>query len=567
MTVSTIAPETVCMALEAAGQTMFEYDPVSGALAWADEQAARSMLGFTEDDPLPDLDRFLDRLRDDHLIRREQAVMTAKAEGSTYTVDYALEEAGQEAWIEERGTWLPRGDGLVLIALVRRIDEQKRRENDLNYLAQYDELTGQLNRMRFKQILQDALDSIAQGTRTGTLFFVGIDDVGSINNDFGIDIADQVIVEVANRLSQAVRNRGIVGRLAGTKFGILLDDGTSDTMRTAARDIMNTMRENVVLTRAGGIGVSVCIGATNLSEERTDAAVALSESEAAFDDARRQGPSSFCMFKEDTETISQRRRNTELADVILTALNDRRVFLAYQPIVSDLGVPVSKYECLIRMRSEDGSEIPAPAFIPAAERLGFVHLLDRRVLELATRDLLNNPDISLNVNLSWETVRDPVWAEGYLSHLRANAPVCDRLTIELTETQMVDAIDSSAEFVAAIKTFGCKFAIDDFGAGYTSFRNLKALDIDVLKIDGSFVSGVSTSRENQLFVRTLLDLARNFGMETVAEWVDNESDALLLKALGVDYLQGYFIGKPAPLPKEHREQDKDDDRPRSIRVA
>ena len=120
--------------------------------------------------------------------------------------------------------------------------------------------------------------------------------------------------------------------------------------------------------------------------------------------------------------------------------------------------------------------------------------------------------------------------------------------MELTETQVVDAVDASIEFVSSIKKLGCDFAIDDFGAGYTSFRILKALDIDVLKIDGSFVTGVASSRDNQLFVRTLLDLARNFGMKTVAEWVDNDADAMLLKGLGVDYLQGYLIGKPQVLP-------------------
>jgi EAL domain-containing protein (putative c-di-GMP-specific phosphodiesterase class I) len=177
-----------------------------------------------------------------------------------------------------------------------------------------------------------------------------------------------------------------------------------------------------------------------------------------------------------------------------------------------------------------------------------VHLLDRRVLELATNTLAVCPDIRLAVNVSMETVKDPVWAEGYLAHLRANPSLVRRITVELTETQVIDAIDASIEFVAELKDLGASFAIDDFGAGYTSFRNLKALDIDTLKIDGSFVTGVASSRENQLFVRTLLDLARNFGMKTVAEWVDNEADAMLLKGLGVDFLQGYLIGKPETQP-------------------
>jgi len=196
------------------------------------------------------------------------------------------------------------------------------------------------------------------------------------------------------------------------------------------------------------------------------------------------------------------------------------------------------------MIGEDGRYIPAPDFIPVAERLGLVHLLDRRVLELAINTLAQTPNIRLNVNVSMETVKDPVWAEGYLSLLRVHQNLARRITVELTETQVIDAVDASIDFVTEIKKQGASFAIDDFGAGYTSFRNLKALDIDILKIDGSFVTGVASSRENQLFVRTLLDLARNFGMKTVAEWVDNEADAMLLKGLGVDYLQGYLLGKP-----------------------
>jgi EAL domain-containing protein (putative c-di-GMP-specific phosphodiesterase class I) len=274
----------------------------------------------------------------------------------------------------------------------------------------------------------------------------------------------------------------------------------------------------------------------------------MASAEAALDSAKRLGRSSWSSFSEKTDIVSQRRRNTHMSDVILTALNERRVRLAFQPIVGDIGEAPSKFECLIRMRGEDGKEVPAPDFIPVAERLGLVHLLDRRVLELAMNTLAACPNVKLNVNVSMETVKDPLWAEGYLAVMRANENLARRITVELTETQVIDAVDASIEFVSELKKLGAFFGIDDFGAGYTSFRNLKALDIDILKIDGSFVTGVSSSRENQLFVRTLLDLARNFGMKTVAEWVENEPDAMLLKGLGVDYLQGYLIGKPETNP-------------------
>ncbi len=274
----------------------------------------------------------------------------------------------------------------------------------------------------------------------------------------------------------------------------------------------------------------------------------MTRAEAALDAAKRIGKSSWSLFTDKTDIVSMRRRNTHMSDVILTALNERRVRLAFQAIVSNLDETPKKFECLIRMRGDDGQNIPAPEFIPAAERLGLVHLLDRRVLELALNTLTIRPNIHLNVNISMETVKDFVWAEGYLALLRAHQNLANRITVELTETQIIDSIDATIEFVSEVKRLGCSFGIDDFGAGYTSFRNLKAMDIDILKIDGSFVTGVSSSRENQLFVRTLLDLARNFGMQTVAEWVDNEADAMLLKGLGVDFLQGFLIGKPETNP-------------------
>ena len=545
----TVEPETVKLALEVAGQAMFEFDPAHRRFMWADQNAARGVLGFTDDQDVEDMHLILGLLSDEDIIGRQSAVEEARTgENRSYAIEYHLGDPALGHWVEERGTWMEFGGEEKLIAVLRVIDEQKQREEKLSYLASYDDLTGQLNRTAFKDHLSDAIAGIKAGTRTGALFLVGIDNVGGINNDFGFDIADQVIVDVAGRIQTALGDAGTFGRVAGTKFGVILHNDDHENVLSVARTIMNAMREKVVLTRAGGIAVSVCVGATRLTEKTQSAVTAMVESEAAFDEARRQGASSFQVFTETTETVSRRRKNTELSDVILTALNDRRIFLAYQPIVSDVNAEFYKYECLIRMRTEGGAEIPAPSFVPAAERLGLVHLLDRRVLELATQTLLTVPDIQLNVNLSWETVKDPLWAEGYLAHLRANRRVCDRLTIELTETQVVDAIEPSIEFVTAIKQVGCHFAIDDFGAGYTSFRNLKALDIDVLKIDGSFVSGLSSSRENQFFVRTLLDLARNFEMKTVAEWVDNENDATLLKALGVDFLQGFYIGKPEEKP-------------------
>lgn len=528
-------------------QALFEFDPGAGKLSWSDPSAAARLFG--SDVSLNSIAR---ADFDQRIVGGDVALRKIAFDGGTqnYACEYQLSRrAGDSHWVEERGGWLGEGRGKRLIGVIRSIETQKRRDAHLAWLAENDELTGVMNRSQMRVRLDEALAAVKPAAaEAGAYLLIGIDDVGAINADFGFDVADEVIVECSKRIAAALGPNDLIGRVAGTKFGVYLASAGGDRLRDICVRLLNAARERVIETAKGSVAASLSIGAVEAPRDADSAHKAMARAEAALDQAKRLGRSSWSAFSEKTETVTQRRRNTHMSDVILTALNERRVRLAFQPIVSDIGESPSKFECLIRMRALDGREVPAPEFIPVAERLGLVHLLDRRVVELAVNTLAACPNVKLNVNVSMETVKDPLWAEGYLSVMRANEALARRITVELTETQVIDAIDSSIEFVSEIKKIGASFGIDDFGAGYTSFRNLKALDIDILKIDGSFVTGVSSSRENQLFVRTLLDLARNFGMKTVAEWVDNEADAMLLKGLGVDYLQGFMIGKPETNP-------------------
>ena len=528
------------------GQALFEYNPDSDRIVWADLAAAERLLGISINGDGIDRSVFEALIVGDQPHVRIEAY---KGDTGNYSCEYKLNGAeNQPVWFEERGGWISLAGERRLIGVLRSIETEKRRNDTLRRQAQFDELTGVLNRGCLRQSLSQCMQALDADGRSGAYLLVGIDDLGAINADFGFEAADHVIRQIAERVAQAVPEREIIGRVAGTKFGVIIGDANEAQVREISIRILNVIRESVIDTPKGAVAASVCIGAIHLPDEVEDANGVMARAEAALDQAKRMGRSNWSAFSEKTDIVSMRRRNSHMSDVILTALNERRVRLAFQPIVTDLGEAPTKFECLIRMRAEDGAEVPAPDFIPAAERLGLVHLLDRRVLELALNTLAICPNVKLNVNVSMETVKDPVWAEGYLALLRSRETLANRITVELTETQVIDAIDASIEFVAELKRVGARFGIDDFGAGYTSFRNLKALDIDILKIDGSFVTGVSSSRENQLFVRTLLDLARNFGMRTVAEWVDNEADAMLLKGLGVDYLQGFLLGRPETNP-------------------
>jgi EAL domain-containing protein (putative c-di-GMP-specific phosphodiesterase class I) len=204
------------------------------------------------------------------------------------------------------------------------------------------------------------------------------------------------------------------------------------------------------------------------------------------------------------------------------------------------------YECLMRVRRADGSLIAVNEVVPRAERLGLVRLIDHRVLELVLAELVEAPSLKASLNVSAASTVDPDWWSALGTMLHAHSGVGERLMVEITETAAIHDLDETRGFVARVKDLGCRIAIDDFGAGYTSFRNLRKLGVDVVKIDGTFVQNLRRSEDDRAFVQTLIDLARRLGLDTVAEWVQDEEAAAILAEWGCDYLQGALIGLAAP---------------------
>ncbi len=206
------------------------------------------------------------------------------------------------------------------------------------------------------------------------------------------------------------------------------------------------------------------------------------------------------------------------------------------------------------MSCEDGDTVAAVHLIPIAEKLGLVRLIDRTVMNMAIDKLIRHPQAVLSLNVSGTTATDPRWFTQLTDLLQDNRQITNRLIVEITETVALNDLDETVRFISSLRELGCKVAIDDFGAGYTSFRNLKVLNVDMVKIDGSFCEHLSENRDNQYFVRSLVDLAKKFDLKTVAEWVQDERDAKLLSSWGVDYLQGNFFGPAnivAPWPEDN----------------
>jgi EAL domain-containing protein (putative c-di-GMP-specific phosphodiesterase class I) len=298
----------------------------------------------------------------------------------------------------------------------------------------------------------------------------------------------------------------------------------------------------MVQTSAGPVATTVTIGGVTAPRFARTLREIISRAQDALDSAKARRRGSFQAYRPSLERDAQRQENVRATEEIIGALNARRISLCYEPVVAVTTRQPAFYECLMRLTRADGTPLAVHDVVPLAERLGLVRLLDHRVLELALAELAAAPALKASLNVSAASTVDPDWWGALGALLRAQPGIGERLTVEITETAAIHDIDETRGFVARVKDLGCRIAIDDFGAGNTSFRNLRKLGVDIVKIDGAFVQSLKRSDDDRAFVHTLIDLARRLGLETVAEWVQDEEAAALLADWGCNYMQGALIG-------------------------
>ena len=467
--------------------------------------------------------------------------------GVPYRLEYCIRPpsgAGTTLWVEDTGRWFAGHDGKPARAhgTVRIINERHEREQRLLHLARHDELTGEFNRHHLMALLEKTLDDALRFRSSCGFLLVAIDSLARINESYGFDVADQVIHAVGKRIRGLMRGKDSLGRYSGNRFGIVLRECTIDDMAIAAERLLSGVREEMVATSAGPVAVTITIGGVTAPRHARSVSEVLARSQEALDAAKLKRRGSFLAYRPNLERDALRRENVRATDEIVAALNDRRVFLAFEPVAVAHTRETAFYECLLRVRRSDGRLLGAGDIVPVAERLGLVRLLDHRVLELVVEELVAAPSLQVSVNVSPTSTTDPDWWLGLGSLLRSHPGAGERLIIEITESSAIQDLDETRGFVARVKDLGCRIAIDDFGAGYTSFRNLRRLGVDILKIDGAFVQNMLRSEDDRAFVRTLIDLGKRLNLVTVAEWVQDERTAKILEAWGSDHLQGALIG-------------------------
>ena len=489
----------------------------------------------------------------DNFTTRYDAVMRTvykdEGEGIPYQVEYLFRPDGKTGktayWLEDTGRWYAGADGRPAEAfgIVRRIDDRHSRDQQLNFLGNCDPLTGMMNRGRMAEALEEAIVAADREGVSRAFVIAGINNLAVVNDAYGFEVADEVIIAVGRRLKNVVRAGDPIARYSGSKFAVIINNCSEEDLRYAAERFLEVARESVIETEHGPVWAMLSIGAIILPGHAADANTAMARAEEALTEAKRAPSDGFIIYKPSQKLISERGINARAAHEIVACLKEDRFKLAFQPIVDATTREVMMHEALLRMADERGDMIAAAHLIPIAEKLGLVRLIDRTVAQLTVSTLLAYPDAHLSFNVSGITATDPRWFGQVIETIKEHREVTPRLTVEITETVALSELDETERFTGALRDIGCKVAIDDFGAGYTSFRNLKALNVDILKLDGSFCSNLAENQENQYFVRSLIDMARKFNLKTIAEWVETPADAEFLRSWGADYLQGNLFGK------------------------
>jgi diguanylate cyclase (GGDEF)-like protein len=425
---------------------------------------------------------------------------------------------------------------------VRRVEGPSEAERRGIASSKFDELTGGLLRTPFIRLMTDDLAKAREKTKSSVFLLISINDLTFVNTNYGFEAADEVIAGVSARIRGAIRGKDRFMRFSGTKLGVFLTVFNGDDPQEAAGRLRAAVSGEPIRTSAGPIAVSLQIGAAVSPRDSAEPITLLRHAEEALTEARLVTSPDFVAYRADVSKEEARRRNLSASDDVIRALNERRVIMALEPVLCAKTRVLQFHEALVRVRAEDGTLMGANAIIPAAERFGLVKYVDARVLELAVEWLVAHPMQRLSVNVSMRTAVTEEWMEGLAAHVSSHAGVADRLIIEITETAAMSDIDATALIVQTIRALGIRVAIDDFGSGHTSFRSLRALPVDILKIDGVFIQNLARSTDDRFFVRTLMDLAGHLGVQTVAEWVQDEETAKMLADWGVTFLQGEFCG-------------------------
>ena len=510
-----------------------EYGP-GGRWFYVSPQIQR-LLGFSSEEWLADNDLWWKRVHPDDRDRLEAEEQKCVETLDPLSIEYRMTTRdGRTIWIRDEGAYGRPGDaGQVLVeGVLMDVTERRRAEEELRHRADHDELTGLPNRRRFAEELRER--RTAEGP-AGAVAILDVDDLKYVNDSLGHAAGDALLRSVAAALTQVMRPGEFLARFGGDEFTVLLDTSTDAGVRRRLAAMLRAVRgrQSTLAARASAGAVPFDAKTASTDEDLMVAA------DIALHEAKERGGDRYEIF---TGAGSER-----LAWVghVRSAIDNERLTVYGQPIFDLRSGEQAGAEMLVRMLERDGSILPPASFLPTAERFGLIREIDRWVIDRAIE--VASAGRPVTINISARSISDP----GLSGHIRFALERAgtdpQNVVFELTETAAATASEDLHEFGKRIEGLGCALAIDDFGTGFGSLTYLKHLPVKFLKIDMEFVRGVTDSAADRAIVQSIVTIANSLGMRTIGEGVEDEATLNGLRALGVDYAQGYHLGRPGPV--------------------
>ncbi|QSX80044.1 EAL domain-containing protein [Lysobacter solisilvae] len=442
-------------------------------------------------------------------------------------------------------------DHAHLLMVAADISEQRELTELLTYQASHDALTELYNRREFERRVEQARAALAQGGAPGALLYIDLDQFKLINDTSGHLAGDHLLTELAGIMREQLRGDDVLARLGGDEFGIL---ATHVKDRHGAQLVADRLRERIdgydFVWENRNYAISASIGVVMLDDPSVTLKDLFAHADTACYQAKENGRNRVQFFSAHDDDTTRRHSEMEWATRLRAAVAEQRLLLHYQEVWPLAGeADGARVELLVRLREQDGTLVPPGAFIPAAERYGLMPMIDRWVIETALShfDELHPSGAALQlatINLSGHSLEEDALADHIIERMRRHRVDPSRVCFEVTETVAVRNVARVSRFIQRLRAAGCRIALDDFGAGMSSFGYLKSLPVDMIKIDGGFVRDLTTDPMSQAIVRAVTDIGHQRGLTVVAEWVATPEIAAMLRRFGVDFAQGYALHVP-----------------------
>ncbi len=446
------------------------------------------------------------------------------------------------------------GEILGVVLVFHDVTEQRRLSGEMSYRATHDALTGLVNRAEFETRLRRVLNKAHEDRSEHALLFIDLDQFKLVNDACGHSVGDQLLQQVSKLLGEAVRARDTLARLGGDEFAVILEHCSVEQAQRVAQQICDRMDDFRFMHDERRFRIGASIGLVPVDKRWGTTAAVIQAADTSCYAAKEAGRNRVHAWFDTDQAMHARHGEMQWAARLEQALDEGRFVLYAQRIEAlvDAQAHGLHAEVLLRLIDSDGSVVPPGAFLPAAERFHFASRIDRWVLRHAIGALSARADLSavetLCINLSGQSIGDRAFHRHALDTLgEAGAPICRRLCLEITETAAVTNMADASVFIEQVRALGVRIALDDFGAGASSFGYLKNLSVDLLKIDGQFIRDVVEDPLDDAAVRCFVDVARVLGVKTVAEWVDRPEVLNRVREIGVDFAQGFLLHRPEPI--------------------